>query len=89
MSRQSGRFRHLAIGLGVVDLVEGHVTYFGPNEGAFIVADKTAVNLISHAVIRCLRFNERGQAALIVPGSAKGAEKQSNTFVEKNGFTLE
>ena len=76
--------------MGVVDVVEGQITYFGPKEGGtIIVADITAVSLISHGGIRCWRFDERGQAALIIPVSAKGGEHLFDIFAEIDGFPLE
>ena len=90
IGQQRGRFRHSEKGVGVVDVVEGQITYFGPKEGGtIIVADITAVSLISHGGIRCWRFDERGQMALIIPVSAKGGEHLFDTFAEIDGFPLE
>ena len=90
MGRKEVRFHHPDIGVGVADLLEGQITYFSPKEGgAFIVADITVVILISHGGIRCWRFDERGQAALIIPVFAKGAGILFNTFAQTDVFTLE
>ena len=63
---------------------------FWPKEGGtIIVADITAVSLISHGGIRCWRFDECEKAALIIPVSAKGGEHLFDTFAEIDGFPLE
>ena len=90
IGQQRGRFRHSGKGVGVVDVVEGQITYLGPKEGGTIfIADIIAVSLISHGSIRCWRFEEHGQAALIIPVSAKGGEHLFDTFAEIKGFPLE
>ena len=76
--------------MGLVDVVEGQITYLGPKEGGtIIVADITAVSLISHDGVRCWRFEENGQAALIIPVSAKRGEHLFDIFAEIEGFPLE
>ena len=76
--------------MGLVDVVEGQITYLGPKEGGTIfIEDITAVSLISHGSIRCWRFEEHGQAALIIPVSAKGREHLFDTFAQIDGFPLE
>ena len=90
VGQQRGRFRHSEKGIGVVDVVEGQITYFEPNEGGTIsVAEITAVSLISHRGNRCWCFDERGQVGLIIQVSAKEGEQLFDTFAEIDGFPLE
>ncbi len=90
IGQQRGRFRHSEKGAGVVGIVEGQITYFGPLEGGTIaVADISGVSLIIHGDSRCWCLHQNGQDALIIPVSAKGGEHLFDAFAEIDGFSLE
>ncbi len=90
IGQQRGRFRNSEKGAGVISVVEGQITYFGPLEGGTIaVADIISVTLIIHGGIRCWRFDQNGQAALIIPVSANGGEHLFDAFAKLDGFPLE
>ena len=90
IGQQRGRFRNSEKGAGVIGVVEGKITYFGPLEGGTIaVADIIGVSLIIQGCIRCWRLDQNGQDALIIPISAKGGEHLFNAFAEIDGFPLE
>jgi hypothetical protein len=90
VGQQRGRFRISGSAPGIISLVEGQITYFGPHDGGTIAtADITGVSLVTHADMRSWRLDQNGQASLIIPITASGGDLLFDAFAELKGLNLE
>jgi len=77
------RFRRDGSAPGVVQVTEGQITYFSPTGGGFAaLSELREISLTFDAAGRPQwRLAQVGEAALIIPAGAKGAEALFDTFV--------
>lgn len=72
---------------GVVEVVEGRIAYFGPEDGGFIaLPDMTDLRLVIHQDRRLWRLREAGGNTLMIPVDALGAEALFDAFVSLPGL---
>ena len=90
VGQQRGRFRVTGSAPGIVNLVEGQISYFGPKEGgAIAIADITGVSLVKHEDMRSWRLDQNGHPSLIIPIAAQGGELLFDAFAELKDLNLE
>ena len=90
VGQQRGRFRVIGSAPGIVGLVEGQISYFGPKEGGVIaIADITGVSLVTHEDMRSWRLDRNGHPSLIIPITAQGGELLFDAFAELKDLNLE
>ena len=90
VGQQRGRFRVTGSAPGIVGLVEGQISYFGPKEGgAIAIADITGVSLVTHEDMRSWRLDQNGHPSLIIPITAQGGELLFDAFAELKDLNLE
>ncbi len=78
---QRARFRRGGQGPGVVSLVEGRLTYFGPHEGgAIAIADLRGVDLLTGPRGSAWVLDAADGAPLMIPVDAAGAEVLFDVF---------
>lgn len=87
---QRGRFRGLGGGLGVVQVIEGQVTYYGPlNGGAVAISELAALSLDGrHKPAHWLLVPDQG-STLQIPVSAEGADALFDAFSGLVGLKTE
>ncbi|PQO24868.1 hypothetical protein C2I36_00690 [Rhodobacteraceae bacterium WD3A24] len=75
---------------GVVQVVEGQVAYFGPEDGGFVALDDvTALGLARGASGPEWVLEQPGQPPLCVPVSADGAEALYDVFAALPGIDMQ
>jgi hypothetical protein len=90
VGQQRGRFRVTGSAPGIVGLVEGQISYFGPKEGgAIAIADITGVSLVTHEDMRSWRLDQNGHPSLIIPITAQGGELLFDAFAGLKDLNLE
>ncbi|MCL4188740.1 MAG: hypothetical protein KJZ85_14130 [Rhodobacteraceae bacterium] len=81
------RFAQAGAGPGVVEVLEGQVTYFGPRYGgAAALSDLTEVRLLERAGRRVWRLAQDGGPPLFIPVEAAGAEALFDLFAALPGL---
>lgn len=85
------RFSRSVTDPGIVQVVEGQITYFGPPvrgyEGGFAgLSALSEIALMTHAGTRAWRLSQPGQPALYVPTAAAGAEALFDAFAGLPGL---
>ncbi|MFV2038163.1 MAG: hypothetical protein ACC646_11305 [Paracoccaceae bacterium] len=88
---QRARFRSGAGGSGVVSVIEGQVTYFGPYWGGTVEIDKL-VKVELDATIRFASvwvLHDQSSGALRIPTNAEGAEALFDVFANLDGIQTE
>ncbi|MCR8726611.1 hypothetical protein [Frigidibacter sp. ROC022] len=88
---QRARFRIGSDGPGLVEVTEGQVTYFGPNDGGTIaVNDIALVELDPKARPHASwLLTENGQPPLAIPTTAQGADALFDVFAALDGIRTE
>lgn len=72
---------------GVVQVVEGQITYFGPTEGGFAgLSSIDEIALITRGGARVWRLSQVEGEALCIPTAATGAEALFDAFAELPGL---
>ena len=78
---QRARFRQNADGPGIVAVVEGQISYFGPDTGGVIdIEDISRISLKSIAGQNGWWLEQAAQPSLFVPVNARGAEALFDVF---------
>lgn len=79
---QRARFRKGSDGAGVVQVIEGQVTYFGPTDGGAILTDEMLhLELVPNgAKAPAWRVTHRTGETLTIPIDARGAEALFDVF---------
>ncbi|MEM0949771.1 MAG: hypothetical protein AAGK37_20400 [Pseudomonadota bacterium] len=85
---QRARFRKGSDGAGVVQVIEGQVTYFGPTDGGVLASDQLVrVELIPNgAKAPSWRITHRTGEPLTIPIDARGAEALFDVFAALPGL---
>ena len=66
---------------GLVQVVEGQITYFGPTEGGFAgLSSLTEIALTQHGGRRCWRLANEGGEVLFIPTAAEGTDALFDAF---------
>jgi hypothetical protein len=87
---QRARFRNESGGVGVVEVDEGLITYFGPLEGGAVsVQALSRIELEPDAKPLHWVLSEPGQPSLLVPVNAKGADGLFDAFSALPGIDIE
>ena len=88
---QRGRFRTVGQGPGVVQVIEGQVTYFGPTLGGTIALDNLVkVELMAGADgRRTWVLRDASQTTLYIPVDAEGAEALFDSFASLERLKIE
>lgn len=82
------RFRAGTEGPGIVQIVEGQISYFGPTEGGFIaLADLRALSLVDHGRLWLLTAEDGTR--LKIPAGARGAEALFDAFARLPGLRMQ
>ncbi len=72
---------------GVVQVLEGQITYFGPTEGGFAgLSALTEITLTRHAGRRVWRLSQSGGEVLYIPTAAEGADALFDAFAGLPGL---
>lgn len=78
---QRGRFRVAAGGIGVVEVKEGQIGYFGPfTGGAVALTELSRLTLDPSATPPCWSLSQNGQPDLHIPLNAEGADALFDIF---------
>lgn len=84
---QRARFRHGTDGPGVVQVDEGEVMYYGPYWGGSVaLRDLVKIELAGGGDTTVWRLYQPGQAVLVVPANAEGAEALFDAFATLPGL---
>ena len=84
---QRARFRTGKGGPGVVQVDEGEVMYYGPWWGGSVaLRDVSRIELAGSGDRAVWRLSQPGQAALVIPTSAEGAETLFDAFATLPGM---
>ena len=87
---QRGRFRGDGAGVGTVQVVEGQITYFGPQSGgAVAVTELERLTLDGTAFPAHWRLTQSGQPELAIPVDAHGADALFDAFSRLPGLRTE
>ncbi|MBV1867425.1 MAG: hypothetical protein KUG69_05915 [Marinosulfonomonas sp.] len=88
---QRGRFRAGVDGAGVVHVVEGQVTYFGPVEGGSVVVAELEQVELDPGLDASPEWvlHDQSQQPLRIPTNAEGAETLFDVFASLEGVRLE
>ncbi len=88
---QRARFRKGSDGAGVVQVIEGQVTYFGPMDGGVIATeDLVRVELVPNGAKEpAWRITHRTGEPLLIPVDARGAEALFDVFAGLPGLDTE
>lgn len=74
---------------GVVEVIEGQVSYFGPSFGGFVALDDlTDLRLAEVRGVRQWRLGTAGGEVLLIPIEAAGAEKLYDAFATLPGIDM-
>ena len=72
---------------GVVEVVEGRIAYFGPEDGGFVsLPEMSDLRLIVHQDRRLWRLREAGGNTLMIPVDAMGADALFDAFASLPGM---
>lgn len=78
---QRGRFRVGTGGIGVVEITEGRIGYFGPFTGGVVaLSELSRLSLDPSAVPPCWNLSQNGQPDLCIPLDAEGADALFDVF---------
>lgn len=81
------RFARAVGAPGIVGVVEGQITYFGPYEGGFAaLSDLTEIALVTRRGLRHWRLSQEGGTVLLIPVAAEGAERLYDVFAGLPGL---
>ncbi|GGB22126.1 hypothetical protein [Allosediminivita pacifica] len=87
---QRARFRGEGQGPGVVHVVEGQITYFGPlTGGVAYIESMRALSLDPRAEPPHWLLEQEGQPTLAIPVNAEGAEQLFDAFAHLPGIRTE
>lgn len=90
MGLQRFRFRANTTGAGVVTVIEGQITYFGPYSGGTIaIPDISRITLIQKPTSKCWVLEQPAQPAITIPVDAKGADGLFDAFASLQGLRIE
>ncbi|KIT17098.1 hypothetical protein [Jannaschia aquimarina] len=79
------RFRGTADGPGVVDVTEGHISYFGPTNGGAVALDLLEEVSFDGAA-RAWRLEDSRGEVLVIPEGASGSEALLEALAPLPGF---
>lgn len=83
------RFRQAVAAPGVVEVVEGQVSYLGPETGGFVSLTELAeLRLITLRGRRLWRLKQADGQALLIPVDATGAEELFDAFASLPGMDM-
>lgn len=86
---QRGRFRHGAGGVGVVQVDEGQITYFGTHTGgAVAIHSLDWIALDKGQTPPVWQFNHPGLMCLEIPMNAEGNEALFDVFAQIDGVSM-
>ncbi|NVO21875.1 hypothetical protein HJ526_03815 [Donghicola sp. C2-DW-16] len=86
-SLQRMRFSSGRGGPGVVQIIEGQLSYFGPLDGgAVALTEMTRIELDPTCKPACWRFYQTGQSPLHIPVNAEGADQLFDMFARLPGI---
>jgi hypothetical protein len=81
------RFARIVTDPGVVQVIEGQITYFGPTEGGFAgLSLIEEIALLTRNDRRVWRLSQSGGDTLYIPTAAQGAETLFDTFAGLPGL---
>lgn len=81
------RFRRTDTGPGIVQVVEGQISYFGPETGGFIaLSDLTELHLCDAG--QAWRLVSPATPPLTIPAGAQGADQLFDTFASLPGLDM-
>lgn len=81
------RFVRAAGAPGVVEVIEGEISYFGPVHGGYIaLADLAELSLVAHQGERAWRLAQPDTPVLFIPIGAEGAEALFDAFAGLPGL---
>ncbi|SDX35219.1 hypothetical protein [Roseicitreum antarcticum] len=81
------RFQRADTGPGIVQVVEGQISYFGPETGGFVaLSDLTALHLCDAG--RTWLLTAPPGAALTIPAGAQGADQLFDLFASLPGLDM-
>lgn len=81
------RFARAVADPGIVQVLEGQITYFGPAEGGFAgLSALSEIALLTRGGTRCWRLSQPGEAPLFIPTAAAGAEILFDAFAGLPGL---
>lgn len=84
---QRARFRRGGQGPGIVSLVEGRLTYFGPQDGGVVaIADLAAVDLVTRENGSSWELDTPDRSPLVIPVDAAGADVLFDVFGALDGM---
>ncbi|MCW9042456.1 MAG: hypothetical protein OQK05_03855 [Pseudopelagicola sp.] len=84
---QRARFRTGEGGPGVVQVDEGEVMYYGPLSGGSVaLRDVSRIELAGSGAATVWRLYQPGQAVLVIPSNAEGAEALFDAFATLPGM---
>lgn len=87
---QRGRFRSTTQGQGVVTVIEGQVTYFGPYSGGVIAIDDIAcIHLHQERDQKTWIIEQPAQPPVIIPVDARGSDQLFDAFATLPGLKIE
>ena len=87
---QRGRFRAAKGGPGVVQTIEGAVTYYGPlNGGSVALRELTSLTLDTSGHPAHYVLTQPGQPELYIPVNAEGADALFDAFTSLPGFPMQ
>ncbi|MFO7771737.1 MAG: hypothetical protein R6V38_10405 [Roseovarius gahaiensis] len=87
---QRARFRIGQNGPGVVQVDEGQIAYFGPlNGGVVALADITRLTVDRTGHPSHWRLSQPGQPDLVIPLTARGADRLFDAFAQLPGLRTE
>ncbi len=82
-------FQRAVAAPGVVDVIEGQVSYFGPDFGGFVALDDLAeLRLAEVRGAHQWRLRTSGGEVLLIPIEAAGAEKLYDAFATLPGIDM-
>lgn len=87
------RFRREGLGVGVVDLIEGQISYFGPAGDAFSggfvsIPEISELRLLRTGGGRVWRIAQSGGPPVLIPVDALGAERLFDVFAALPGLNM-
>lgn len=85
------RFRRQGLGPGVVDLLEGQISYLSPEpgRGGFVsIPEITAIRLLTRGGERAWRFSQAEGPVVLIPADALGAERLFDLLATLPGLDM-
>ena len=90
MGLQRFRFRTKTTGAGVVTVIEGQITYFGPYSGGTIATqDISRISLVPKPAAKCWVLEQPAQPAITIPVDARGTDGLFDAFASLPGLRIE